>query len=149
MFTGFPGGKPCLFISDSIAKNAPKLRHLSHEVRRGATIGQITKEILDRTIRVGGLRVIVLHLGTNNMDARSWVGKFSGEEQLQIISEEFRTLFRTIRRFNATAFLIFISVLPRKCDWEHTKVLYAEFNNFLNKLARRFGVHLCIKRSPS
>ena len=71
------------------------------------------------------------------MDARSWVGKFSGEEQLQIISEEFRTLFRTIRRFNATAFLIFISVLPRKCDWEHTKVLYAEFNNFLNKLARQ------------
>ena len=81
--------------------------------------------------------MIVLHIGTNNMDARSWVGKRTGEEQLQVITEEFRTLVRTIRRYNSTAFLIFISVLPRKCDWEHTKVLYHEFNNFLCRLARQ------------
>ena len=71
------------------------------------------------------------------MDSRSWVGKLSGKEQLQIIEEEFRTLVRTIRRYNSTAFLIFISILPRKCDWEHTKTLYMEFNNFLCKLARQ------------
>ena len=136
MVTGFPGGRPVLFISDSIAKAAPKLRHVTHEVRRGCVIANITTEILQRTLRIGGLRVIVLHLGTNNMDAKPWVGKLSGEEKLQAISEEFRTLVRTIRRYNATAFLIFISVLPRQCDWEHTESLYKGFNNFLFKLAR-------------
>ena len=137
LVTGFPGGKPALFITDSIAKAAPCLLHLRHEVRRGYRISQVTKELLDRTIRIGGLRVIVIHLGTNNMDARSWVGKLSVDEQLQVISEEFQSLYRTIRRFNATAFIIFISILPRKCDWDHTKVLYQEFNNFLCKFARQ------------
>ena len=59
------------------------------------------------------------------------------EEWLQVIVEEFRTLYKTIRRYNASAFIIFISVLPRKCDWEHTKDLYQRFNNFLSKLARQ------------
>ena len=136
LVTGFPGGCPVLFISDSIAKAAPRLRHIRHEVRRGCVIANITTAILQRTLLIGGLRVIVLHLGTNNMDARSWVGKVSEEERLQAISEEFRTLVKTIRRYNATAFLIFISVLPWKCDWKHTESLYKGFNNFLFKLAR-------------
>lgn len=71
------------------------------------------------------------------MDARSWVGKLTVEEKLQAISEEFRTLYRTIRRFNATAFIVFISVLPRKCDWEHTQKLYIGFNDFLCRLSRQ------------
>ena len=134
---GFPGGRPGLFISDSIAKAAPRLTHMRHEVRRGYTISQVTAELIQRTIRVGGLRVIAIHMGTNNMDARAWVGQMSTEERLQVIVEEFRTLYRTIRRYNATAFLIFISVLPRKCDWEHTQFLYQDFNNFLCKFARQ------------
>ena len=111
--------------------------HVRHEVRRGCTIGNVTTEILQHTIKIGGLRVIALHLGTNNMDARTWVGHLTKEEKLQAITEEFRTLYRTIRRFNANAFLVFISILPRKCDWKQTESLYKEFNDFLCKFSRQ------------
>ena len=84
---------------------------------------------------MGGLRVIVFHLGTNNMDHWGWSGKVSWQLQLASM-QEVKALYRSVRHFNPTCFIVFSAVLPRRCDWQHTQELYLAFNHFLQSFAR-------------
>ena len=102
----------------------------------GKTFKDATERILAGDIRVGGLRVVVFHLGTNSMDHRGWGGRLSWQQHLASMQEEVKALYRSVRRFNATCFIIFSAVLPRGCDWQHTQELYLAFNRFLRRLAR-------------
>ena len=82
------------------------------------------ERILAGDMRVGGLRVIAVHLGTNSMDYKGWGGKVSWQGHLASLQEEFRVLYQSIRRFIATCFIVFSAVLPRGYDWQHTRELY-------------------------
>ena len=108
----------------------------SHHTLSGKTFKDATERIISGDIRVGGLRVIAFHLGTNSMDYRGWGGKISWQEQLSSMQEEVKALYSSVRRFNATCFIVFSAVLPRGCDWQHTQELYLAFNRFLRNFAR-------------
>ena len=78
LFTGFPDGKPIKVVTDSIGKALPTHKLWSHHALSGKTFKDATERIISGDIRVGGLRVIAFHLGTNSMDHRGWVGRFHG-----------------------------------------------------------------------
>ena len=138
LFVGYQGGKPILIVTDSIGKALPSHKNWRHELMTGKTFTNVTDSIYNRTILIGGVRVVVIHMGTNSIDYRVWgrggAGKW--ENQLEAIKGEVSSLFRAIRSFNATCFIIFSAVLPRKCDWQHTVALYRGVNSFLKAFCK-------------
>ena len=52
------------------------------------------------------------------------------------MQEEVKALYSSVRRFNATCFIVFSAVLPRGCEWQLTQELYLAFNRFLQNFAR-------------
>ena len=128
LFTGFPDGKPIKVITDSIGKALPMHRLWSHHSLSGKTFKDATEWIISGNIRVGGLRLIAFHLGTNSMDYMGWGGMISWQEQLSSMQEEVKALYSSVRRFNATCFIVFSAVLPRGYDWQHSQELYLGFN---------------------
>lgn len=133
---GFPGGQPIKVITDSIGKALPSIRNCSHELKSGCTIRGITDDILCRRLLLGGLRVVVFHIGTNSLDARAWSRRTTWRVRLNELRAEILSLYQAVRQCNRSAFIIFSAVLPRKCDWEFTKYLYVEFNTALCSFAR-------------
>ena len=123
-------------ITDSIGKALPSNRLWSHHALIGKTFKDATERMISGDIRVGGLRVIAFHLGTNSMDYRGWGRMSSWQERLAAMQEEVKALYRSVRRYNATCFIVFSAVLPRGCDWQHTQELYMAFNRFLRQFAR-------------
>ena len=99
------------------------------------TFKDTTERILAGDIRVGELRVIAFHLGTNSMDYRGWVRKVSWQGHLASM-QEVKALYRPVRRFNATCFIVFSAVLPQGCGWQHTQELYLAFNYFPRSFAK-------------
>ena len=120
-FLGYQGGNPILIIKDSISKALPSHKNWRHELLKGKTFTNVTDSIYNRTILIGGVRVVVIHMGTNSVDYRMWGRGGAGqwEQQLEAIKGEVSSLCRAICSFNATSFIIFSAVLPRKCDWQH------------------------------
>ena len=84
--------------------------------------------IYNRTVSVGGRRVIVIHLGTNGICYRTWAQSSTQESRLQELLLQAQQLFTAIRKYNSTCLVIFSAVLPRKCDWAQTKELCIAFN---------------------
>ena len=134
--TGFPDGKPIVIAADSIGKALPTHRDWTLHTLSGKTFKDATQKIVSGEIRIGGIRVAVFHLGTNSLDYRSWRHKGSWQEHLPVVQEELKAIYQAVRRFNATRFIMFSSVLPRGCDWELTRDLYIAFNCFLRSFAR-------------
>ena len=128
LFTGFPDGKPIKVVTDSIGKALPTHKLWSHHALSGKTFKDATERIISGDIRVGGLRVIAFHLGTNSMDHRGWGGKVSWQLQLSSMQKEVKALYRS------TCFIVFSAVLPRRCDWQHTHELYLALNCFLRSI---------------
>ena len=109
LFVGYQGGKPILIVTDSIGKALPSHKNWRHELMTGKTFTNVTDSIYNRTILIGGVRVVVIHMGTNSIYYRVWgrggAGKW--ENQLEAIKGEVSSLFRAIRSFNATCFMYF------------------------------------------
>lgn len=133
---GFPEGRPIKVITDSIGKALPINRTWFHELLTGKSLSDATDKIYQGTILVGSLRVIVFHLGTNSIDFRTWGGRMTWQHRLEQMKQEVLSLFRAVRTFNGTAFIIFSAVLPRKCDWFETRELYFGFNRALRQFCK-------------
>ncbi len=97
-------------------------------------------EIYAGKIRVGGLRVIFLHAGTNGIDYRVWGGRLTWEKRLKEMEQEVIQFYKAVRTYNASVFIIFSSVLPRPCDWDKTGKLVVAFNQYMKLFAR---THKC------
>ena len=93
------------------------------------------QKIVSGKIRIGGIRGVVFHLGTNSLDYRGWRHKDCWQERLPVVREEVKAIYRVMRHFNTTCFM-FSSVLPRGCDLKQTRDLYIAFNRFLMSFAR-------------
>lgn len=103
----------------------------------GKSFTDATNRIYGHDLRVGGYRVILIHMGTNSVCYSVWGGRgISWVERLEELKVEAVSLFRAIRTYNATSFILFSSVLPRKCDWENTRELYIAFNQSLKKFCK-------------
>lgn len=137
ILVGFQEGMPIKVMTDSIGKLLPGLRDCYHELKIGYTVKRLTEEIYDGSVRVGGLKVILLHMGTNSIDARKWQRFMTWQQRLGQIQDEFRQFYKAVRTFNGSAFIIFTSVLPRPCDWGTTKCLILALNRFLCQYARQ------------
>ena len=81
---------------------------------------------------------MVIHMGTNSVDYRVWSRGGAGkwENQLEAIKGEVSSLYRAIRSFNATCFIIFSVVLPCKCDWQHIRPCTGGVNSFLKAFCK-------------
>ncbi len=139
-FTGFQEGCPIKIITDSIGKQLPRIKNSVHELKTGYNIPRLVDEIYAGKIRIGGLRVIFIHAGTNGIDYRVWGGRLTWDQRLKEMEQEVVQLHKAIRTFNGSAFIIFSSVLPRPCDWNHTGQLVVAFNQYLKVFSRR---HKC------
>ena len=139
--TGFPDGKPIAIVTDSIGKALPTHKDWIVHTLSGKTFKDATQKIVSGEIRIGGIKVVVFHLGTNSLDYRGWKHKGSWQEHLPVVQEEVKAIYRAVRRFNATCFIMFSSVLPSGCDWEQTRDLYIALNRFLRSFARE--KHCC------
>ena len=134
---GCPNGKPILVLTDSIGKALPSRPQWQHVLLSGKSFPEATSGIHDRSIRVGGRRVIVIHLGTNGLCYNTWRGKMTPETVLYELICQVELLFRAVRTFNSTAFIVFSAVLPRRCDWENTKKVVLDFNTKLKAFCKR------------
>lgn len=124
-------------VTDSIGKALPNNKLWTHELMTGKTLSDATQAIYSKQLKVGGLRVIAFHLGTNSVDYRVWGRQgITWEHRLEHLKEEVKALYRAVRKYNATCFIVFSAVLPRKCDWQHTELLYKAFNNSLKAFCR-------------
>ena len=130
---GCPNGKPILVITDSIGKALPPQRSWEHVLLSGKSFPDATARVYDRSMAVGGRRVIAIHLGTNGVCHRTWARTTSLENRLNELMIQVKQLYTAIRTFNGTCFIIFSAVLPRKVDWSDTKSLCLKFNNSLKK----------------
>ena len=133
---GFPEGRPIKIITDSIGKALPNNRLWYHVLMSGKSLSDATERIYEHSIAIGGLRVIVFHLGTNSICFRNWGHIMTWQQRLEQLKEEVKSLHQAVRQFNGTAFVIFSAVLPRKCDWMETRELYFGFNRALRQFCR-------------
>ena len=136
LFAGFPDSKPIKVITDSIGKAFPTHRLWSHHMQSSKIFKDATERKISGDIRVGSLRVIVFHLGTDSRDYRGWGGKVSCQQQLSSMQEEVKALYMPVRRLNSTCFIVFLAVLSHGCDWQHTQKLHLAFNHFLQSFTR-------------
>ena len=136
LFAGFPDSKPIKVITDSIGKDFPTHRLWSHHMLSSKIFKDATERKISGDIRVGSLRVIVFHLGTDSRDYRGWGGKVSCQQQLSSMQEEVKALYMPVRRLNSTCFIVFLAVLSHGCDWQHTQKLHLAFNHFLQSFTR-------------
>ena len=123
-------------ITDSIGKALSINRLWSRLALIGKIFKDATERIISRDIRVGGLRVIAFNLGTNSLDYRRWGRMSSWQERLAAMQEEVKALYRSVRHYNATCFIIFSAVLPCGCDWQYTQEPHMAFKSFLHQFAR-------------
>ena len=103
----------------------------------GKSFPDATTFIYNRTVLVGGRRVIAIHLGTNGVCFKTWARANTEEEVLRDLLVQVQQLYTAIRKFNSTCFIIFSAILPRKCDWCVTKSLVFSFNKNLKKFCKQ------------
>ena len=108
-----------------------------HAPYSGGDFNSASKDIEGGRLRVGGRRVILVHMGTNPIDIRGWKGRLTCEQRLFEIMAQVKRFYEAVRRYNATCFIIFSSVLPRPVDWIHSKVLCCKFTKSLRAFARK------------
>ena len=59
----------------------------------GKTFKDATQKIVSGEIRIGGIRVMVFHLGTNSLDYTGWKHIGSWQEHLPVIQEEVKAIY--------------------------------------------------------
>ena len=102
----------------------------------GKSFPDVILDVYAGKIRVGGRRVIALHLGTNGICYKTWGGKMSRRNRYHELMVQVSQVYTAIRKFNSSCFIIFSSVLPRKCDWSNTKELCILFNQRLKQFCQ-------------
>lgn len=107
--------------------------------RRGATTWTLTEQVAANEVDVRGKRVVGIFCATNQFDARLWAGA-SAQEQAQRVWNAYEALIDTILEKNPSAFLIFISVIPRPCDHSRTHRAVQLFNQKLYHKAREMSM---------
>ena len=119
-------------MTDSIGKALPHHQLWEHCLLSGKSFPDATAKIYDRSVVVGGRRVIAIHLGTNGICFRTWA-RDTMENRLHELMLQVKQLYTAICTFNATCFIVFSAVLPRKCDWSKTRSLCFNFNHSLKR----------------
>ena len=120
-----------------MVKGLPHITRWEHALYPGGTFDTASEDIAKATLRIGGRRVILAHMGTNLIDIRGWKGRLSCEQRLMELMAQVKRFYSLIRSFNATCFIIFSSVLPRPVDFDHSDQLRINFNKALKAFARR------------
>jgi len=115
-------------VGDSIARNVPDLRGFENQAKGGETTRSLQMRIANGHIKVGGFRVIVIHVGTNDI---------ANGKTAEDIVFYYDNLIQAIRRQNQTATLVVSAIIPRWLDDGHTKPVIAKANQLLQRNADR------------
>ena len=109
-------------VTDSIPKLIPGFGHLYHDLRRGATVTDIIRDVRRGYIKIGGHNAVLLHVGTNSLRVKR--NSCAPEPDFLIpakdVIAQLTQLRDAIRAINYHCIIIFSSILPRPCDHDQT-----------------------------
>ena len=122
-----------ILLSDSIAKHVNRCKHTKVQAYPGATVKKIYHKLLRREISVTGMRLICVHLATNDVCDRS----LSPTQ----IKHQLATLFRLLRFLNPGALLFYSAILIRPKDiGNYREAKREETNKQMEKWCRWTGI---------
>lgn len=106
-------------------------------MRRGDTLWSLLADLQnpDHELTVAGRKVALLAVGTNDLDASSWTGGKSSEEQARGKMEVIKMVVAELERQSPGIYIVLSSVLPRPCDDDLTHLCCKLFNRSLRRYA--------------
>lgn len=126
----------CVILSDSILKYMEGISGTHVIAFRGAQIQELTELVVQGDSRLSGMvdaRVIVLHVGTNNVDRRN-------KMTVDKIIQKFRHLIATVQVRCEHARIIISAIIPRLKDLDATRDDVIKINKLLRDFEASHGV---------
>jgi len=121
-----------------MAHNRPhQVTDVDFRMRRGDTLWKLLADIQRGSLNVRGRAVIVLGVGTNDLDAGEWKGARSPKEHAEGKLNVVVMLIEEFTRQSPNAYIVLCSVLPRPIDDHLTSGCVKEFNRLLRAHAFR------------
>ncbi len=123
-------------VTDSIGKFLPSRPGIQHHLLPGCTVISLIDKIHSGNLNLQGYKAILVHMGTNDIDPRTWAGNMTWNTKVDQVIQSYNTLISEIRRQNSHALLLFSSILPRPKDWDTSKEVVITTNNRLKALCK-------------
>ena len=113
-------------ISDSICKYSNRLHDTFVQAFPGATLHSITQKVRLGKIKVADYKIVILHVGTNDLF------RYSSEEILELMDK----LIKLIRQKNQKAVIVLSQIIHRPCDLQNSENSRIIVNKGFKKLAK-------------
>ena len=113
-------------ISDSICKNVKYTKSLFIQAFPGATIERLTWMMRMNLVYFKNYRVVVLHVGTNNVN----------RDSVDLIIEKMKKLVVATQRINPKAKIFISGIIPRYKDDEIHRLKVLDINKYLVEMCK-------------